>query len=230
MNVADERSRSLWMDVEVAPGASPLTSDTRADTVIIGSGIAGLSTAYELTGQGHTVAVLDRGKIGSGMTARTTAHLSANNDDTFKTFIDKRGEKLANDYYESQAAAITRIETIQASEKIDCDFRRVDGFLFPGPQTSQSEIEEEHEASKIAGMPVRYAKGLPLRGHEKTRCLCYPNQATFDPTKFLQGLARCITARGGQLFADTAVTGVEERDGGVAVTTEGGHTIRAKHA
>jgi glycine/D-amino acid oxidase-like deaminating enzyme len=78
------------MDVEVAPDASRLRTETEADTVITGSGIAGLSTAYELSGQGQRVIVLDRGKIGSGMTARTTAHLSANNDDTFKTFIDKR--------------------------------------------------------------------------------------------------------------------------------------------
>jgi glycine/D-amino acid oxidase-like deaminating enzyme len=55
--------------------------------VIVGSGIAGLTTAYELSGQGQKVAVLDRGAIGFGMTARTSAHLSANNDDTFKTFI-----------------------------------------------------------------------------------------------------------------------------------------------
>ncbi|HKS62016.1 MAG TPA: FAD-dependent oxidoreductase [Xanthobacteraceae bacterium] len=230
MNVADERSRSLWMDVEVEPAAGPLKADTRADTVIIGSGIAGLSTAYELSGQGRNVIVLDRGKIGSGMTARTTAHLSANNDDGFKTFIDKRGEKLAKDYYVSQAAAIDRIETIQSSENIDCDFRRVDGFLFPGPQTSQSEMKEEHEASQRAGMPVHYAVGVPLRGHEDTRCLRYPDQATFHPTKYLQGLARCITARGGKLFADTAVTGVEEKHGAVEITTESGRTVRAKHA
>jgi hypothetical protein len=55
MNVGDERSRSLWMDVEVAPGTSKLTRDAECDTVVIGSGIAGLSTAYELSGQGQKV-------------------------------------------------------------------------------------------------------------------------------------------------------------------------------
>src|SRR6185437_9869818 len=99
MNVGDERSRSPWMDIDVAPDARPLKKDITVDTVIIGSGIAGLSTAYELSGQGESVAVLDRGKIGSGMTARTTAHLSANNDDGFSAFIEKRGEALAQDYY-----------------------------------------------------------------------------------------------------------------------------------
>src|SRR6476660_8360664 len=106
MNVGNERSRSLWMEMDVAPDAPALKQDASCDTVVIGSGIAGLSTAYELSGQGQHVVVLDRGEIGRGMTARTTAHLSANNDDTFKTMIDRRGEKLAKDFYVSQAASI----------------------------------------------------------------------------------------------------------------------------
>jgi len=65
------------MDVEVAPDAMPLRKGITVDTVVVGSGIAGLSTAYELSLQGQKVAVLDRGTIGKGMTARTTAHLTS---------------------------------------------------------------------------------------------------------------------------------------------------------
>ena len=53
MNVADEKTQSLWMDTDVAPDAATLTRDERADTVVIGSGIAGLSTAYELLDRGN---------------------------------------------------------------------------------------------------------------------------------------------------------------------------------
>jgi glycine/D-amino acid oxidase-like deaminating enzyme/nitrite reductase/ring-hydroxylating ferredoxin subunit len=230
MNVGKERSFSLWMDVEVAPNAASLTEDIAVDTVVIGGGIAGLSTAYELSGQGQKVAVLDRGTVGMGMTARTTAHLSANNDDTFKTFIDRRGEKLARDYYVSQQTSIDRIDTIQSSESIACDFRRVDGFLFPGPRTSQKEIEDEYEASKKAGMPVAYTAGVPLKGYEKTRSLRYPHQGTFHPTKYLHGLVKCIEARGGKLFNDAAVVSVAEDGGAVVVKTESGRTVRATYA
>lgn len=230
VNVGDERSRSLWMDVEVSRGAPALKRDMTADTVVIGSGIAGLSTAYELSGQGQKVVVLDRGRIGSGMTARTTAHLTPNNDDGMKLMIDRRGEKLTRMFYESQAASISRIETIQSNESIDCDFRRVDAFLFPGPQTSQEEMDEEREAVEKAGMPVKVKIGLPFKGHEKTRCLRYPGLATFHPTKYLRGLAWCIEARGGRLFANSAVMSVEEDEDGVIVTTEGGAKIRAKNA
>jgi glycine/D-amino acid oxidase-like deaminating enzyme len=62
------------MDVEVAK-ATALEGSDHADIVVIGSGIAGLSCAYELAVRGRSVIVIDRGQIGSGMTARTTAHL-----------------------------------------------------------------------------------------------------------------------------------------------------------
>ena len=42
MNVGDEKTQSLWMDTDVAPDAVALTRNERADTVVIGSGIAGL--------------------------------------------------------------------------------------------------------------------------------------------------------------------------------------------
>jgi len=71
----DRRSRSLWMDIEVAPGTRQLEKDQSCDTIVIGSGIAGLSTAYELAREGQKVIVVDRGSIAGGITARTSAHL-----------------------------------------------------------------------------------------------------------------------------------------------------------
>ena len=44
---------------------------------------------------------------------------------------------------ESQAAAVDRIEEIQKSEKIDCDFRRLDGYLFQGREMPADIIDKE---------------------------------------------------------------------------------------
>src|ERR687894_84051 len=98
--------------------------------MVIGAGIAGLSLAYELCRMGQSVVVLDRGALGGGMTARTSAHLASQLDDFYHDLIRMRGLEEASLYYESQAAALDRIEQIQASEAIQCDFQRLDGLLF----------------------------------------------------------------------------------------------------
>jgi Rieske Fe-S protein len=41
---------------------------------------------------------------------------------------------------------------------------------------------------------------------------------------------KAIETRGGKLFADTAVNGTEEKDGGVVLSTVGGAKVRGKHA
>src|SRR3954447_13280896 len=66
MSVSRERTISLWMSTDVLPDAAPLRQPDSADVLIIGSGIAGLSVAYELSLRGQDVVVLDRGPIGKG--------------------------------------------------------------------------------------------------------------------------------------------------------------------
>ena len=54
---------------------------------IIGAGIAGISTAYELAMEGSRSSCVDRGKIAGGITARTTAHLAPLCDDLTSAMI-----------------------------------------------------------------------------------------------------------------------------------------------
>jgi glycine/D-amino acid oxidase-like deaminating enzyme/nitrite reductase/ring-hydroxylating ferredoxin subunit len=227
MNVAEEKTKSLWMETAVAE-APALSGDRTADVVVIGSGIAGLSTAYELTGRGRSVIVLDRGRIGSGMTARTTAHLASALDDCYAQLIDARGAEIARMVYHSQAAAIDRIEAIQANERIACDFQRVDGYLFLAPRTPASDLDEELRACTRIGIAVAdMREPTALHAKNLVRSLRFPNQARFHPLKYLAGIARAITQRGGQLFSHTAVESATEEKDGVVVKTERG-TIRAR--
>src|SRR5215213_4590407 len=108
-DLVDRRSKSLWMEVAVAPNATPLRGNTECDVAIIGAGIAGISTAYELAQESSRVIVVDRGRIAGGITARTTAHLAPLCDDLTSEMVKLRGEDIARAFYESQAAAIDRI-------------------------------------------------------------------------------------------------------------------------
>jgi glycine/D-amino acid oxidase-like deaminating enzyme/nitrite reductase/ring-hydroxylating ferredoxin subunit len=230
MSTSRERTRSIWMDVEVSPRAPMLDQDLTVDTVIVGSGIAGLSTAYELSLEGRKVAVLDRGPITGGITARTTAHLTSLCDESFKNLIDVQGLDAAKRFYQSQAASIDRMEKIQNLESIDCDFRRLDGFLFPALGTDPSALDSNLEADRKVGIEVEDCEGLPFETLKDTRCLRYANQGTFHPLKYLQGVAAAVEKRGGKLFAQTCMETVEETDSGVSVTTRNGRKVHADTA
>jgi glycine/D-amino acid oxidase-like deaminating enzyme/nitrite reductase/ring-hydroxylating ferredoxin subunit len=226
----DRRSRSLWMDIAVAPEASSLSGDRTCDTVIIGAGIAGISTAYELATQGQKVIVIDRGEIAGGITARTTAHLAPLCDDLTSEMIKLRGEDISKAFYESQAAAIDRIEEIQKKHGIDCDFRRLDGFLFQALGTDSKIIDEELDAVQKVGAPVQRIVGVALEHCDAQHALKYLRQATFHPLKYLRGLANEVASHQGEFYAGTTVTEIaKNEDGTITVKCDGG-LVTAKAA
>lgn len=222
-------SKSLWMSIAVAPQAKPLQKDERCDVAIVGSGIAGLSAAYELSRLGRSVIVIDRGPIAGGMTARTSAHLAPLCDDLMSEMMKIKSKDEAVLFYESQAAAVDRIEEIQKNEKIDCDFRRLDGFLFQGDDMPADVINQELDAVRAVGAKVERLVGVPLSGCEKRHVLRYPQQATFHPLKYLAGVAEACARNNVRFFADTPVDEVIEENGAVTIKTERG-VIRAGHA
>jgi glycine/D-amino acid oxidase-like deaminating enzyme len=119
------------------------------------------------------------------------------------------------------------MEKIQNLESIDCDFRRLDGFLFPARGMDPSNLDSNLEADRKVGIEVEDCKGLPFEGLKDTRCLRYGNQGTFHPLKYLQGVAAAVEKRGGKLFAETCMEEIEETNSGVIVKTRNGRKVNS---
>src|SRR5437763_9855221 len=143
MKTDNGASVSVWMATADTPSAPLLDADQSADVCIVGAGIAGLTTAYLLARAGQRVIVLDDGPLGGGMTARTTAHLTNALDDRFyelERLFGEEGSRLAG---ESHTAAIDRVEAIVREETIDCEFERLDGYLFLPTNGKLQVLEDE---------------------------------------------------------------------------------------
>ena len=217
---------SIWMATSPLEARPPLATDATVDTCIVGAGISGLTTAYLLATQGRSVLVLDDGKIASGETSRTTAHLVTALDDRYYHLEQLHGERGARLAAQSHAAAIDLIENIVSAENIDCDFERLDGYLFVPPDESVDQLEEELEAARRAGVDVEQVARAPLSTFDTGPCLRFARQAQFHPLKYLSALARAIEARGGRIANGTHATEIE--DGTPArVLTANGFTVSA---
>jgi len=68
---------------------------------------------------------------------------------------------------------------------IDCDFRRVDGYLFG----SRKELAKEREAARRAGLLVDQVDRAPLP-FDTGPCLRFANQAEFHPLAYIRGSPR----------------------------------------
>src|SRR5687768_17412534 len=124
------RHHPVWAETVQMPACPPLEANAHVDVAIVGAGISGLTTAYLLAKAGKAVAVLDDGPIAGGMSSATTAHLTNMLDDRYFELEKLHGGDGARLAAESHTAAIDCIEAIVREEGIDCDFTRLDGYLF----------------------------------------------------------------------------------------------------
>src|SRR2546422_2714983 len=179
-------SLSSWMATAEIPARPALMEDAHANVCIVGAGIAGMTTAYLLAREGKSVVVLDDGPIGGGMTGRTTAHLVTALDDRYFQLERLHGERGANLAAESHAASIDQVERIVREEKIDCEFERLDGYLFVPPGESKKILDHELEAAHRAGLTdLEIVERAPIESYNTGPALRFPRQAQFHPLKYL---------------------------------------------
>lgn len=232
MNVS-EKHASLWLATSSAPQFPRLGGDMVTDVAIVGGGITGLTTAALLKRAGMRVAVIEAARIGSGVTGHTTAHLTEAVDTRYKTLIENYGINGARLVAQSSRAAIERIGAFVAEEQIDCDFRRVPGYLYTESAQDVSIITQEIEAARTLGVAASMVTETPLPFPVQAAAL-FENQAQFHALKYLHGLARTIPGAGSHIFemtrvlhiSNTATVRLQTEHGTVTAST----VILATHA
>jgi glycine/D-amino acid oxidase-like deaminating enzyme/nitrite reductase/ring-hydroxylating ferredoxin subunit len=216
---------SYWMESTPTTAYPVLAGDLDVDVVIVGGGIAGLCTAWELTEAGRTVALVEADRVAAGVTGHTTAKLSSLHTLIYAKLRRTFGDRAAGLYAESQQQAVDRVAAVAARLDIDCDLERVPAFTYVESPDRLDEIRAEADAAAEAGLAASFVteSGLPFPIAGAIRV---ENQAQFHPRKYLLALAAELTRRGGRIFERTRAVGLNEGHP-CTVTTEGRHTIRA---
>ncbi|WP_030380246.1 MULTISPECIES: FAD-dependent oxidoreductase [unclassified Streptomyces] len=218
--------RSYWLETAPAgePGPPPADGLT-VDVAVVGGGIAGLSTAWELARDGHRVAVLEAGRLAAGVTGYTTAKLTAQHTLIYDKLRRTRDAEAARLYARSQYEAVRHAGEIAAELGIECEWEESAAYTFTRKAGRVDELRAEAEAAREAGLPAEFTTDtdlpFPVAGAVKVT-----DQAQFHPVKYLRALAEDIRRRGGTLHENTRVTGLTEGEPCV-LTTEAGTEVKA---
>jgi len=202
-----------------------LTSDEKADVTVIGGGLAGLTSAYLLASAGKSVILLEDGLLGSGETGRTTAHIFNALDDRYAEISKAFNKETSKLVATSLTQAIDLIDDIVKKEGIDCDFSRLDGYLFIGGDWTQSDLEEEFEAAKDAGLDVSMVSSGP--DFNTGPAIKFPRQAQFHMNKYIAGLAEAAAKKGARIYTRTHVKQIVGKEGSVITLND--KKVESKH-
>jgi glycine/D-amino acid oxidase-like deaminating enzyme/nitrite reductase/ring-hydroxylating ferredoxin subunit len=222
-----------WIDSAPLPRFPKLDRDDHVDVCIVGGGITGLTAAYLLTAAGKTVAVIERGRCAQVDTGHTSAHLTMVTDSRLTELVKRFGRDHAQAVWDSGLAALTQIETIVSEHQIECGFARVPGCLFAAigadPHREIESLQADASLATDLGFDATFVENIGVGGRPGVR---FANQARFHPRKYLAGLVRVITDRGGMIFEDTSAEEFSERPAAVKAngyTLSCGDIILATH-
>ncbi len=219
--------KPLWQ-AETPEPLPALTADADAEIVVVGAGIAGLSSAYLLAHRGYQVHVIDKAGIAQGMTGRSTSHLAAAVDDGWRNLVKTLGPTKTRLVARAYRAGLEHIARTQAEEAFACDYAEIDGYLV-GTRGDVGVLAAEKAAACQAGLTGIEWVGAPFPRAIDAVALRFPGQARIDPLKYAQGLARAIMRDGGT-FHVARIAHVAQDGTRVTLTSEGGQRIRARKA
>ncbi|TQR21511.1 FAD-dependent oxidoreductase [Psychrobacillus vulpis] len=223
--ILPSESQSYWRANKDFPLFPKLSEDIEVDVAIIGAGLTGITAAYLLSKSGLKVIVVEGSRILKGTTGFTTAKVTAQHGPIYQKLIETFGEEKARLYYEANTEAKDFIEQTASELGINCDFEKVDAFLYTDTEDGVEILKNEMDAYNklgIEGATLTKETGLPFTVKE---ALKMENQGQFHPLKYATALMEKAIENGVQFFEESRAKSIHSTN---LVQMLDGNEIRAK--
>lgn len=211
---------SLWVLNSDTTNYPALPKDITVDVVVVGGGIAGLTTALLLKQQGKRVAVLETNRIIMGATGYTTAKVTSQHGLIYTYLAEEFDERTAVLYATANQTALEQVANFVATYQIDCDFLRTPAYTYTTDPNQVEQIKKEVIAAQKIGLPATFVTETPLP-FPIAAAICFDNQAQFHPRKYLLALAKLIHGDDSYIFEQTQAFDIKEDETCEVITNHG---------
>jgi glycine/D-amino acid oxidase-like deaminating enzyme len=188
-----------------------------ADIVVVGGGIVGLCTAFELRKRGFDVVIVEQRFFAFGATGRNSGSLWLQ--------VRRAGPEL-----DLARRGLERYAAYEAELGPTFEFRRNGGLFFYETEAQRAVLEDYVTDRRAAGLEVSFLspraalKHSPVLPESAIGAVYCADDAQIDPQAFARGLGAACLRRGVRVYENTAVLGTLRRGD----TVTGVRTVRGE--
>lgn len=207
--------KSIWELNNICENPK-LNNDLEVDIVIVGGGIAGITTAYYLRNSNKNIILLEKDLVGNGVSKYTTGKLTYLQNGIYPNISKIRTKSDALEYFNSQKDAIKLAKEIIYKHQIDCNLTPIASYLFAYNDTKM--FNEEKKFLIDANCKFEECKRLPINFPCK-KALFVHDTFCFHPLKFINKLKELINCSNLQIYEKTLVTDINKEDDYYVINT-----------
>lgn len=182
--------QSVWFENINKPEFDSLDGNCETDVLIIGGGLAGILCAYMLEQKGVDYLLIEADRICSGVTADTTAKVTAQHGLIYDKIISKYGLEYAREYYNLNSNAVNIYREL--CKKYDCNFETNSAYIYSLEENE--DIENEIEAYRAIGIPFDTVTQTPLP-LDIYKAIRLDNQGQINPLELLFKISENLNIR-----------------------------------
>lgn len=193
----------------------PLKGTVKADWLIIGAGITGLSAAHSLA-QLHPqsrIVIVDRQRAAQGASARNSGFVVGHEHPTGDELIGNHGFAGYEVDTAISRAASDEVRQRIARHGIECDFRDCGYFFAVSDPGKLTDVEGKLATLRAVGASAEFLQGEQLSEklgtrHYQAAIWCGQGNALLQPAKYVKGLLDALPDSV-TVFENTDITGLE---------------------
>ena len=214
------KNKSIWLDVK-NKALKRITKDLECDTLVVGGGITGLSTLYQLRKNNVKALLIERNKCGEGVTARSTAKITYLQEKEYMNIRRFGKVDLAKGYLESQITAVKELKRIIDKENISCDLKNSESHLFTNDEENKVKLLEEYNFLKESGVDAEFVEN----GENFKYAIKVSDTYMFHPVKYVIGLKNILQE---YVYENSKLEKISREDG-VYQCYVNDHVIKCRH-
>jgi gamma-glutamylputrescine oxidase len=221
------QDQAFWY-INRQPSAPLLNQHLKADIVIVGGGMAGLSAAQAFRSKNKSVILLEQHFCGSGASGKSSGFITPSSEYALYQFVKRYNPPTAKKLWEFVISGVNLIKKNKETYAIACDYQEQDCLVVANSRRGIAEITKEYNARIALGYEATLytadslTRVLTSTGYHGA--LQYPGSFGINPYAYCQAMKKVLIDEGVQIYEDTQVTKI---DGSGVETTQG--SVQAQH-